>query len=85
MSIPSRLKTNLLLVLHRSLKERSLSLVQAVEIVIAEAALVAAMVAETDQRAVVDLSLVFQEMQTLKEDLLKRGLSKRIHAFVSTN
>ena len=88
MSIRSQQKTNLLQVLHKSHKERSLSLDQVAERHIVEAALVAAtvVVVETDQRvAEVDSSLAFLEIQIRKEDRLKRGPSKRIHAFVSTN
>ena len=42
---------------------------------------------ETDRKpeAVVDLSHAFLEIPIQKEDRLKRGTSKRIHAFVSTS
>jgi hypothetical protein len=87
-SILFQLKINLLQVLHKSHKERSLSLDLVVERLIAEAALVAAtvVVVETDQRvAEVDSSLAFLEIQIRKEDRLKHEPSKRIRAFVSTN
>jgi hypothetical protein len=87
-SILFQLKINLLQVLHKSHKERSLSLDLVVERLIAEAALVAEVemvAAETDRKAAVDSNHVFLEIQIRKEDRLKRGPSKRIRAFVSTN
>jgi hypothetical protein len=87
-SILFQLKINLLQVLHKSHKERSLSLDQVAERHIVEAALVAEVemvAAETDRKAAVDSSLVFLETLIRKEDRLKHEPSKRIRAFVSTN
>jgi len=87
-SIRSRQKTNLLQVLHKSHKERSLSLDQVAERHIVEAALVAEVemvAAVTDRKAVVDSNHVFLETLIRKEDRLKHEPSKRIRAFVSTN